>query len=218
MRLFRLIVVFLALLAMPRKFADTNAFPPTHGAYLGFDLNIYPGDEALVRLRKDFSFVGYWLSAPPGAKENTWVGKREILRSRGFGFALLYTGPQIKDLKSEADAHQKAAAAARKAAANAKQEHFAVGAIIFLDVEEGGRLTASYYAYLQAWIDQLTSKGYRAGVYCSGIAVSEVRGVTIITAVDIRSQIGVRELSYWIFNVACQQSPGCSLPRQPPPT
>src|SRR5256714_4715853 len=127
MRLFRLIVVFLALLAMPRKFADANASPPTHGAYLGFDLNIYPGDEAVGRLRKDFSFVGYWLSAPPGAKENTWLGKREILRSRGFGFALLYTGPQIKDLKSEAeaDARQKAAAAARKAAANAKQEHFA---------------------------------------------------------------------------------------------
>src|SRR2546423_1286165 len=218
MRLFMLIVVFLALLAMPRKFADANSSPPTDGAYLGFDLNIYPGDEALVRLRQDFWFVGYWLSAPPGAKENTWLGKREILRSRGFGFALLYTGPQIKYLKSEADARQKAAAAARKAAANAKQEHFTAGATIFLDVEEGGRLMASYYAYLQAWIDQLTSEGYRAGVYCSGIAVSEGREVTIITADDIRNHIGMRELTYWIFNDACPPSPGCSLPRQPPPT
>src|SRR5712664_4056911 len=49
------------------------------GAYLGFDLNTYPGDAALPVLRKTFSFAGYWLSPPPGAKRNTWVGKRQLL-------------------------------------------------------------------------------------------------------------------------------------------
>src|SRR5215472_8076722 len=63
-------------------------------SYLGADLNTYPGDSALPILRKNLSFVGYWLSPPPGAKENTWVGKRELLRSQGFGFAVLYAGPQ----------------------------------------------------------------------------------------------------------------------------
>jgi len=216
MRLVILIAVLFVVLAAPRNVSDASSSPPADPAYFGFDLNVYPGDGALAALRKDFSFVGYWLSAPPQAKENTWRGKRELLQSLGFGFALLYTGPRIKELKSEADARQKAANAARKAAANAKLEHFAPGAIIFLDIEEGGRLPASYHAYVQAWVDQLAREGYRAGVYCSGIPVSEGRGVTIVTADDIRGHIGVRELMYWIFNDACPPSPGCALPRPPP--
>jgi Domain of unknown function (DUF1906) len=216
MRLCILIAALLILLMLPRKFSDASPPQPADSAYPGFDLNVYPGDPALPTLRKDFSFVGYWLSPPPEAKENTWAGKREIIKSRGLGFALLYTGPQSKELKSEADARQKATNTARKAAANAKQEQFAAGAIIFLDVEEGGRLPASYHAYLQAWADELTRAGYRPGVYCSGIPVSEGRGVTIITADDIRNHIGARELTYWIFNDACPPSPGCTLPRLTP--
>src|SRR6267143_5567909 len=50
-------------------------------AYLGFDRNIYPGDAALPALRKTFVFTSYWLSPPPGEKINTWLGKREFLRS-----------------------------------------------------------------------------------------------------------------------------------------
>ena len=216
MRLLILIAALFVLLAVPRKVSDPSASPSADSAYLGFDLNIYPGDGALATLRKDFSFIGYWLSPPPEAKENTWLGKREIIKSRGFGFALLYTGPQSKQLKSEAAARQKAATAAQDAVAHAKKEQFAPGAIIFLDVEEGGRLPASYHAYLQSWVDQLVSAGYRAGVYCSGIPVSEGRNVTIITADDIRNHIGARELTYWTFNEACPPSPGCALPHPPP--
>ena len=55
-------------------------------AYLGFDLNIFPGNAALPVLRKTFAFTSYWLSPPPLEKTNSWVGKRELLRSQGFGF------------------------------------------------------------------------------------------------------------------------------------
>src|SRR5580704_6518398 len=58
--------------------------------YLGFDRNTYPGDAALVTLRKTFSFTGYWLNNPPGETSNSWRGKREILNSNGFGFLLLF--------------------------------------------------------------------------------------------------------------------------------
>src|ERR1700758_4233521 len=61
-------------------------------SYLGFDRNEYPGDDAMVRLRKQFAFVGYWLSPPPGEKTNSWVGKRDKLASQGFGFVLLHAG------------------------------------------------------------------------------------------------------------------------------
>ncbi len=36
-------------------------------AYLGFDLNEYPGDANLKVLRQTFSYAGYWLNNPPGA-------------------------------------------------------------------------------------------------------------------------------------------------------
>jgi Domain of unknown function (DUF1906) len=185
-------------------------------SYFGFDLNLYPGDAALKTLRKNFSFVGYWLSPPPGTKQNTWIGKREILKSHGFGFAVLYAGPLEKELKSEADGRRKAANAARDAAALAKREQFTPHTIIFLDIEEGGRLSASYHAYAQSWIDGLASEGFRAGVYCSGIRVSEGKGVTILTANDIRDHIGARELAFWIFNDACPPAPGCAVAGEAP--
>jgi hypothetical protein len=189
--------------------------PPAR-TYLGFDLNIYPGDNALPVLHKTFSFAGYWLNPPPGAKQNTWFGKRELLRAQGFGFLLLHRGPQISDLKSEAQAAQKGRADAGNAAATAKTEGFPPRAIIFLDIEEGGRLPAKYHDYLRAWVDALESAGYRAGVYCSGMPVSEGGGVTIITSDDIRQHLGARNLAYWVFNDACPPSPGCVVPKNPP--
>src|SRR5258708_24751483 len=155
------------------------------GAYLGFDLNTYPGDAALPILRKTFSFAGYWLSPPPGAKRNTWVGKRHLLQLQKFGFLLLYRGPQSAQLKSSSPAGNRATADAANAAATAKGEGFPSHAIIFLDIEEGGRLPAKYHVYLRAWVDALARAGYRAGVYCSGMPVNEGNAVTFLNAADI---------------------------------
>jgi len=187
------------------------------GAYLGFDLNTYPGDDALSILRKTFSFAGYWLSPPPGAKRNTWVGKRQLLLSQRFGFLLLYRGPQTRELKSSSQARGRAAADAANAAATAKREGFPSHAIIFLDIEEGGRLPAKYHAYLRAWVDALARAGYRAGVYCSGMPVNEGNGVTIVTSDDIRNTIGKRVLTYFVYNDTCPPSPGCVVPHSPAP-
>ena len=194
-----------------------SAQDPPPRTYLGFDLNTYPGDNALPILRKTFSFAGYWLSPPPGAKQNTWLGKRELLRAEGFGFLVLYRGPQISELKSEAQAAQKGIVDARNTAAAAKKEGFPAHAIIFLDIEEGGRLPAKYHAYLRSWVDALQRAGYRAGVYCSGMPVNEGSGVTITTSDDIRQHLNARHLAYWVYNDACPPSPGCAVPRNPPP-
>lgn len=191
--------------------------PPSQPAYLGFDLNIYPGDDALAILRKTFSFGGYWLNAPPGAKQNTWLGKRQRMLSEKFGFLILYNGPESKELKSLVQASGMGTTDAAKAAAAAKKQGFPARAIIFLDIEEGGRLSANYHAYLRAWVDGLTRSGYRAGAYCSGMPVNEGNGVTIITADDIRNHLGKRELAYFVFNDACPPSPGCVFPHNPPP-
>src|SRR5258708_36303605 len=167
-----LIVGAQSLFDPPVRMAKTEARALT-GTYLGFDLNTYPGDDALPILRKTFSFGGYWLSAPPGAKQNTWVGKRHLFVAQTFGFLLLYRGPQISQLKSSLQAGKRGTADAVHTAAAAKKEGFPLHAIIFLDIEEGGRLPAKYHAYLRAWADQLTRAGYRAGVYHPGILSTE---------------------------------------------
>jgi hypothetical protein len=184
--------------------------------YLGFDLNIFPGKDALPALRKTFSFSSYWLSPPTGEKTNTWLGQREPLRSQGFGFLLLYLGPLSRELKNQAAAAQKGTLDARSAASVAKSEGFPAQAIIFLDIEEGGRLSTAYHAYLRAWASGLAEAGYRSGAYCSGIPLKEEPGVTITTADDLRAHTPSPDFVYFIFNDVCPPSPGCTYPQNPP--
>lgn len=186
-------------------------------AYLGFDLNIFPGNDAIQVLRKTFAFSGYWLSPPPGAKTNTWLGRRELMRAQGFGFLLLYRGPLSRELKDESAATEKGTADGRDAASVAKSEGFPVQAIIFLDIEEGGRLPAAYHAYLHAWTSELQRAGYRSGAYCSGMPVKEGSSVTTTTADDVRAHPSSQDFVFFVYNDACPPSPGCTFPKNPPP-
>jgi hypothetical protein len=185
-------------------------------AYLGFDRNEYPGDAALPLLRKSFAFSGYWLGPPPEEKTNSWRGKRKLLRSQGFGFLLLYRGRKSGEIENLSSARQKGSIDARNAATTAKNEGFALHALIFLDIEDGGRLSTSYHSYLRVWADALSQAGYRPGVYCSGISVDEGGGVSITTADDIRDSLKPREIVFWVYNDACPPSAGCATPLNPP--
>jgi Domain of unknown function (DUF1906) len=211
-----LLAVLFAALAVPHSIATTAEEIQNASIYLGFDRNIYPGDAALPVLRRAFAFSSYWLNPPPGEKINTWLGKREVLRSHGFGFLVLYRGRDSREFKSQPQAEHLGAEDAANAASAAKSEGFSPGTIIFLDIEEGGRLPAMYRAYLRAWFDELLNHGYRAGVYCSGIPVQEDAHATITTAEDIRAQTSPREFTFWIYNDACPPSPGCAFPENPP--
>jgi phenylpyruvate tautomerase PptA (4-oxalocrotonate tautomerase family) len=186
--------------------------------YLGFDRNDYPGDDALPVLRKTFSFTGYWIGPPPGEKRSTWLGKRALLQSQGFGFVVLWNGRASRNLKSASDAHRKGKSDVQNAAKSARQEGFPAGTVIFLDIEEGGRLSAVYHDYVHAWIDTLAQERFRAGVYCSAVPVDEGGGVSITTAQDLQDQLAGRKLLiFWVFNDACPPAPGCSFLQIPPP-
>jgi Domain of unknown function (DUF1906) len=185
-------------------------------AYKGFDLNEYPGDDALAPLKKTFSFTNFWLSPPPGEKRTTWLGKRRLLESRGFGFAVLYLGPDSRKLKDVAAAEQKGALAGENAAKLGHQEGFAPGTVIFLDIEEGGRLPAAYHAYLKRWTEVLQHAGFRAGAYCSAMPVAEGQGAFITTAQDIENHLGPNRVELWVYNDACPPSPGCVFPATAP--
>ena len=196
--------------------SSVSAVTPPQTAYLGFDRNLYPGDAAFATLRKTFTFTGYWLNSPPGEKTNPWIGKRDFLRNSGFGFLVLFRGRDSHEFKKDADGPAKGTLDADATVVAAKREGFPASTIIFLDIEEGGRLSATYHAYLHAWLDGLTRSGYRAGVYCSGMPVKESGTVTILTADDIRANAGSREFVFFVFNDACPPSPGCVFPGAPP--
>ncbi|MBO0912142.1 MAG: DUF1906 domain-containing protein [Acidobacteria bacterium] len=182
--------------------------------YLGFDRNDYPGDENLKLLRETFSYSGYWLNNPPGESRNTWAGKRRALVSAGFGFLVLFNGRLDKQLRHHASALGQADGKA--AAASASREGFPAHAVIFLDIEEGGRMLAEQKAYIYAWVDAVRAAGFRAGVYCSGIPVKEDQTTTIVTANDIRDNAQGREITYWVTNDVCPPSPGCSFSKSAP--
>lgn len=185
-------------------------------AYLGFDRNDYPGDASLGLLRKTFAFTGYWLNNPPGARTDSWIGKRQRLQAAGFGFLVLFNGRTDKQIKAAGDARRLGTSDASSAVAAARKEGFPAGSIIYLDQEEGGRMLPEQRAYLHAWIDGVTAAGFGAGVYCSGIAFQESPGMSVITAQDIRQNAGGRKISYWVTNDSCPPSPGCVFPQKAP--
>lgn len=209
-----LLSVSAVLVAIP---GGSNRSPQQPRAYLGFDLNEYPGDDALPVLGKTFSFTSYWLSPPPGEKRTNWFGKRSLLQAQGFGFVALYNGKLSKNLKSGPDAKQKGTTDGEKATQLAHQEGFPPQTVIFLDIEEGGRLSPAYHDYVNAWTDALTKANFRSGAYCSGVPVDEGGGRTITTAKDLQDHLGDRKLTLWVFNDVCPPSPGCVFSATPPP-
>jgi Domain of unknown function (DUF1906) len=182
--------------------------------YLGFDRNAYPGDANLKALHQTFSYTGYWLNNPPGEKTNTWAGHRATVESAGFGFLVLFNGRLFAELKSVANAKKLGGSDAQAAAASARREGFPAHAVIFLDQEQGGRMLPEQKAYIYAWVDGVTAAGFRAGVYCSGIASKD--DGNIVTAEDVRQGAGTRQIVYWAINDACPPAPGCVFPQRPP--
>src|ERR1700712_3883604 len=111
--------------------AGAVADPPigyVAGGYRGFDRNEYPGDDVMKQMHGTFAFAGYWLTVPPGAMFNQWKGKRDLLKTQGWGFLVLANGKleneilaaQKKGTPPDAQGRSDAAAAI----ASAKSEGF----------------------------------------------------------------------------------------------
>jgi Domain of unknown function (DUF1906) len=66
----------------------------SHG-HLGFDTNVYPGDNAMDAWRRagEYEWVGYYLGAPCHS-DDSWSGKRAQLVRSGWGLAVIYVGQQ----------------------------------------------------------------------------------------------------------------------------
>jgi Domain of unknown function (DUF1906) len=209
-----------SLLIHPQSTPHSRATESTDaaylGAYLGFDRNDFPGDANLKILRRSFSYTGYWLNNPPGAKTNSWRGKRQAVEDAGFGFLVIFNGRTYDEIKSAVnatinDAVQLGESDAKAAILSARADGFPPQTVIFLDQEQGGRLLPEQRAYLHAWVDGVNSAHFQAGVYCSGISFKEGSGTSIVTADDIRQNADGRKIKYWVVNDSCPPSPGCTL-------
>jgi Domain of unknown function (DUF1906) len=183
-------------------------------AYLGFDANDYPGDTALPGLKRTFSFAGFWLNPPPGAKSNSWTGKRAVVLQNGFGFLVLFNGRTEKELRPPAVPGELGNSDAELAIEAAQREGFPSHTVIFLDQEEGGRMTPVQIQYLSAWIHRVNASQYAAGVYCSGMKAKEGKDQFIVTADDIRARTEAKY--FFVYNDTCPPSPGCVYLKSPP--
>ncbi len=216
MQLAAILFVFLILAASPIRAQRTSPAP-----YAGFDSNDYPGDAALPVLRRHFRFAGYWLNNPPGTSQNSWKGKREALLHNDFGFLVLANGrleAELAKAKRTTTAANLGERDAAEAITAAQREGFPAHTILFLDQEEGGRLTGDQSAYLFAWTEAVAHSGFRPGVYASGQAVGDGPGKTITTIQNIRETVAAQhlhEIAIWVYQDACPPAPGCTL--QPPP-
>ena len=189
---------------------------------VGFDRNDYPGDDTMAAMRNDFAFTGYWLTTPPGDDTNTWTGKRELLKQQGWGFLVLANGKLEAEILKAKKAGTSPADLARRDAAGAiaaaKSEQFPAHTIVFLDQEEGGRLTDVQAAYLLAWTETVAASDFRPGVYASGQRVQDDPGVWIDTVEDIRERIkrgGLHEVAIFDAQDECSPAPGCTLQAKP---
>ena len=190
------------------------------GDQVGFDRNLYPGDEAMARLKKQFAYTGYWLTPPPGEKENGWVGKRAVLREQGYGFLVLADGRFDKQIlaakRKPGELGQQDALAA---VASARKEGFPAKTILFLDQEEGGHLLPEQEQYLFGWTEAVAATEYRPGVYVSGqpLADDEHPGRVFTTAQDIRDHVMIERLhpvALWVYQDACAPkgpATGCTV-------
>lgn len=223
----RIVSLFFAGCLSCSSVAQSSAKAPasekvSNAGYLGFDRNLYPGDQTLPTIAKYFSFVGYWLSNPPLEQSNTWIGKRSLIASHDMGFLVLWNGRLDKEILDKAKGGTPATALgandAHAAILAAKREGFPAGTTIFLDQEQGGRLAQEQADYLFAWTEAVSAGGFHAGAYVSGEPVPDGPGKTITTAQNIQDTATAKHLhpvALFVYQDSSPPSNGCTF--VPPP-
>lgn len=158
------------------------------GRSVGFDTHTYPGDATMKAWKNTpgspYKWVGFYLPSPCHA-DASWSGKRDELKSMGWGVAVVYVGEQTwghgprnlttaqrdairgkspcsADLLTTDEGVRDGLDAAQKAA----HEGFAKGTIVFLDIERMQNIPGGMRDYYKAWVSTLLQDGrFTPGVY-----------------------------------------------------
>src|SRR5581483_3915059 len=158
--------------AAPTK-RDVPAQPLKRDApamYAGFDRLSYPGDDVMQALyaHTNLTWTGFYLAPAPSQGYTGWMDKAATLRSMGWGLAPIFVGQQWPGGPgSHVLTSEQGTADAQRSVQLADQAGVGQHAVIYLDIEVGGELPATFLAYAQAWLDGVRLSAYRPGVYCS---------------------------------------------------
>lgn len=189
----------------PNQFLDTGL---TATYYYGFDISIYPGDSQMSAFWRStpFWYTGFYLAPSPSHSfDSSWMDKRTYLKTMGYGFLVIYAGRQenwsnLTTAQGQTDADQ--------AISLAQQAGFPNGTYIFLDIENGGDLTAAFLNYISGWVNRVnaSTSPYWSGIYCSFWR----------TADQIRNHLSGATLKFWCYNINVPPSPGANFPTTAP--
>ncbi len=160
--------------------ADNNP-APSYGSstfsngpsFYGMDLATYPGDDVMQTWWNDspFYYTGFYLGPAPDHPDASYMDKRQVLVSLGWGLLPVYVGRQASNRYLSAQA---GAGDADDAAGLAASAGFPGNTAIFLDVETSHPLTARYLSYISAWVNEIQNQGYTAGIYCNTCNASQI--------------------------------------------
>lgn len=185
-------------------------FPLICMGFAGIDRGDYPGDDNMDWLKANTNLVwtGFYLPSPCHGTSN-WIGQStndttktiyQYLLDSGWGLPALYVGQQDPSItRCPANAHDltddRGAADAQDAASQASSAGFPNGSVIYLDVEQGGLLTAANLGYVTAWITSLPSTPFNPGVYCSYLQTAD-QIKQAVNAID--SSLNVK---FWVWHL-----------------
>ena len=120
-----------------------------------------------------FYYTGFYLAPAPNHPDASWMDKRQVLVSQGWGLMPVYVGrqagsPNLTAATGIGDADD--------AINLARSAGFPDHATVFLDVETSVPLTARFLNYVTAWANEIRGKSaYSIGIYCNAKNAGQIR-------------------------------------------
>lgn len=148
-------------------------------AHAGFDCSGFPGVSTMAWLKKNtnLEWCGFYLGPAPSHRAVDWMEQRATLMGLGWGLAPIFVGQQTVGPGSHSVDASHGAMEADVAAELMHEAGFAQGAVVFLDLENGGPMPVSESGYVKAWVEGVAKGGFTPGVYVSHVLVGAVRAV-----------------------------------------
>ena len=185
--------------------ADNNTANPSRGSsvsgtgtsFYGMDLGTYPGDDVMQTWWNDspFYYTGFYLGPAPDHPDASYMDKRQVLVSQGWGLLPVYVGRQAANRYLSAQA---GAGDADDAAGLAASAGFPRNTAVFLDIETSHPLTARYLSYVRAWVNEIQNQGYTAGIYCNTCNASQINNAL------------AGNVEFWVAHYTGYDLPSCS--------
>jgi hypothetical protein len=146
----------------------TGVFPsgvraPIILGFAGFDRLQYPGDAVMTTLwtTTNLKWCGFYLAPSPSQNSTSWMLKRNFLTAQGWGIAPTPTPG------SHNPSTAKGTIDGDNAVDLAITADFPASSTIYLDIETGGPIKNELKDYYLSWVNQVITRGFQSGVYCS---------------------------------------------------